>query len=190
MPRNQLIEFRKGTIADWLAVDPILYESEPGYETNTGRMKIGDGINHWSVLPYRDQTIAMVDNGDGSVLVTADGTAETAIAGNLLVEATDTILGLSAQRAGNLSDLASAVTARSNLGLGSAATHASTDFDPYGSAGAVSGALTSEANTARNANNLTSGTVADARFPTRLADATVASTVDNLDGSITMTMAV
>jgi len=23
-----------------------------GYETNTGRMKIGDGMSHWNDLPY------------------------------------------------------------------------------------------------------------------------------------------
>jgi len=52
MPRNQLINLRKDTAADWTSVDPILYNGEPGYETNTGKVKIGDGINHWSVLPY------------------------------------------------------------------------------------------------------------------------------------------
>lgn len=41
----------------------------------------------------------------------------------------------------NLSDLANTTTARSNLGLGTAATAASTDFDPAGAAVALAIAL-------------------------------------------------
>jgi len=44
------------------------------------------------------------------------------------------------QAANNLSDVTSVVTARANLGLGSAATHAATDFDPAGAAAAAQAA--------------------------------------------------
>jgi len=44
---------RRDTAANWTSVDPILADGEPALETDTGKMKIGDGINIWSVLPYR-----------------------------------------------------------------------------------------------------------------------------------------
>lgn len=46
------IKLRRGTAAQWLAVDPVLSQSEPGYELDTGKEKRGDGVTHWSSLPY------------------------------------------------------------------------------------------------------------------------------------------
>lgn len=52
MTARQHIQLRRDTAANWTAVNPILRAGEAGYETNTGRMKIGDGTSHWAALPY------------------------------------------------------------------------------------------------------------------------------------------
>jgi hypothetical protein len=38
--------------------NPMLLSGEWGMETDTGRLKIGDGVNKWRTLPYKiDQTL-------------------------------------------------------------------------------------------------------------------------------------
>jgi hypothetical protein len=43
-------KLRSDTAADWSTDNPILLEGEPGYETDTHRYKIGDGVHRWSEL--------------------------------------------------------------------------------------------------------------------------------------------
>ena len=62
-----------------------------------------------------------------------------------IISANTTVAG-AAQKANNLSDLASASTARTNLGLGSAATQASSAFDASGAAAAVQTASLQKSN--------------------------------------------
>ena len=46
------IKIRRDTAANWLAANPVLALAEPGLETDTGRIKYGDGTSEWSALPY------------------------------------------------------------------------------------------------------------------------------------------
>lgn len=46
------IQLRRDSKINWSTIDPILLESEFGYETDTKKAKIGDGINTWNDLPY------------------------------------------------------------------------------------------------------------------------------------------
>jgi len=43
---------RRGTAAQWTAADPVLGAGEIGFETDTGKFKIGDGTNQWGSLDY------------------------------------------------------------------------------------------------------------------------------------------
>ena len=49
--RSVRFELRRNTQAGW---DPnfILLAGEPGTETDTGQMKVGDGVTPWYLLPY------------------------------------------------------------------------------------------------------------------------------------------
>lgn len=45
------IQLRKGLRADWLASSVVLANGEPGFATDTGDLRIGDGVHTWSNLP-------------------------------------------------------------------------------------------------------------------------------------------
>jgi hypothetical protein len=47
-----IIQIRGDDAAVWTAVNPILAEREFAYETDTKRMKAGDGTTPWNSLPY------------------------------------------------------------------------------------------------------------------------------------------
>lgn len=46
------IKFRRNTAANWTSGNPILQSGEPGFETDTKKIKIGDGTTAWTLLPY------------------------------------------------------------------------------------------------------------------------------------------
>ena len=58
---------RRGTAAQWTAANPILAAGEIGYETDTGKFKIGDGTNTWSLLKYFLNLEALDIDADGFI---------------------------------------------------------------------------------------------------------------------------
>lgn len=50
MPRLDLLQVRGGTAAQWSTMAPTLALLEPGYETDTGLLKLGDGSTAWASL--------------------------------------------------------------------------------------------------------------------------------------------
>jgi len=47
-----LIQIRRDTAANWTSANPILAQGELGAETDTSKIKIGDGSTAWSSLAY------------------------------------------------------------------------------------------------------------------------------------------
>lgn len=52
MPRETLIHTRRGTYDEWALANSPLELGEPALETDTGSLKIGDGIHSYNDLPY------------------------------------------------------------------------------------------------------------------------------------------
>lgn len=48
---NQLT-IRQDPAADWTSRNPVLAQYEVGYESNTGKAKLGDGVTAWNSLGY------------------------------------------------------------------------------------------------------------------------------------------
>lgn len=46
------IKLRRGTASEWSSYNPTLSEGEAGFETDTNRLKIGDGNTSWNSLNY------------------------------------------------------------------------------------------------------------------------------------------
>jgi hypothetical protein len=70
------ILFRRGTAAQWTSANPILGNGEPGYETDTGRLKVGNGTDTWSILSYIEGEAGVADGN-----TTYSISAETATGG-------------------------------------------------------------------------------------------------------------
>lgn len=49
------VQVRRDTKANWETINPILLEGEATYELDTDMFKIGDGIKHYSDLPYHNK---------------------------------------------------------------------------------------------------------------------------------------
>jgi hypothetical protein len=68
------IQLRRDTAANWTSNNPTLSQGEQGFETDTSKMKIGDGSTAWTGLDYFADTASGGGSGGGSFEATASGT--------------------------------------------------------------------------------------------------------------------
>ena len=47
------IQLRRDTAANWTSANTVLALGELGLETDSGRMKVGNGSSSWTSLPYQ-----------------------------------------------------------------------------------------------------------------------------------------
>lgn len=46
------IKVRRDTASNWSTTNPVLAAGEMGAETDTGKVKVGDGVQSWTARPY------------------------------------------------------------------------------------------------------------------------------------------
>lgn len=52
MPVKNLMQQRRGTASEWSTANPVLSAGEIGVETDTLKIKVGNGSTAWSSLEY------------------------------------------------------------------------------------------------------------------------------------------
>jgi hypothetical protein len=52
MPVQTKIQIRRDTASNWTSTNPTLASGEIGFETNTNKLKIGNGSTAWTSLAY------------------------------------------------------------------------------------------------------------------------------------------
>ena len=55
------VQQRRDTAANWTAANPVLLAGEVGWETDTGKAKLGNGTTAWTGLAY----ISALGSGGG-----------------------------------------------------------------------------------------------------------------------------
>jgi hypothetical protein len=83
-----LIKMKRGSSVSWTTRNPILAAGEPGMETDTGQMKVGDGLTPWNSLPYTGSGAVALDGHVNSLLphpVYDDGPSLTLLYANAKV---------------------------------------------------------------------------------------------------------
>lgn len=92
---------RRGTAAQWTSANPILAAGEIGFESDTSKFKIGDGVNHWADLIYyasAEELSSLIDGAPDllntlnelAAAVGDDPTFFTTVANNLSAHSSDT----------------------------------------------------------------------------------------------------
>jgi len=71
------IQLRNDTASNWTSANPTLALGEIGVETNTGSVKVGDGVTAWSSLPYFGVSSTYVTNAIAALVDSAPTTLDT-----------------------------------------------------------------------------------------------------------------
>lgn len=57
---NLTFQLKRGTAARWVEMNPVLADGEPGFELDTNQLKIGNGKDVWTNLPYLTDAASLV----------------------------------------------------------------------------------------------------------------------------------
>ena len=86
------IQHRRGTAQQWHNVNPILAEGELGVETDTLKIKMGDGVTDWNHLVYFTQGAVGPANSISIGTVTSGATSSATITGTAPLQTLNLVL--------------------------------------------------------------------------------------------------
>ena len=200
MAVQTVIQLRRGVSSSWTNTNPTLAQGEFGLETNTSKIKIGDGSLSWASLPYLikqtdnillDSNTISATNTNGNLTLSGNGSGQVQIGGNRVATVADlggsvTSLGTITTGTWNAATVAvlyggtgatDATAARTNLGV-----RIGTDVQAYSALlGSVAGATYTGSTSTTTVGTITAGTWTGATIAvlnggTGATDATVART--------------
>jgi hypothetical protein len=114
-----VMQQRRDTAADWTSVNPVLYAGQLGIETDSGKIKLGDGSTAWTSLPYLSG-VTSVNGHTGIVTLTASDVSADA-AGSAAAVLAETLPGLTVVPVATAGALASDTLAEVNAASGTIA---------------------------------------------------------------------
>lgn len=86
------VQFRRDTASAWTTANPILSQGEVGYEYDTAKFKVGNGITAWNSLPYSSGPTGPV--GPANSLVVGSVSAGTSAGASITGTAPNQTLNL------------------------------------------------------------------------------------------------
>ena len=120
------MQIRRDTAANWTSANPTLSNGEMGYETDTSKMKIGDGTTAWASLGYfvdaddanttytisaaqatddANITLTGSDSSTDTITLVAGTNMSLTVAGDNVTVATSAIADITGENIGDLSDV-------------------------------------------------------------------------------------
>lgn len=58
------IQLKRGKSSSWVTLNPVLQPGEPGFEIDTGKIKIGNGVDEWLNLKYVGEDKELIVNAN------------------------------------------------------------------------------------------------------------------------------
>ena len=102
------ILIRRDTAAAWTAANPTLASGELGGETDTGKVKLGDGSTAWNSLPYQVGGVTSV-NGNTGIVTGLAPTSDPTFTGTVVLPSTTSIGDVSATELSYLNNVTSSI---------------------------------------------------------------------------------